>query len=711
MTFRNSLLATLCWAALSAAAAASAMESAPSPDALQATTLRDRPLDEYIAIAQSSPYDVRPNSDFVDNYADDIGDGLFFAPGVMMNTLDLQEPRVTIRGFGLSNIHQRSTVIVLSDGAPVTDVHGVTNFSEVDLLSVDSIDIRRGGGQMRVGPDSLGGVINLVSPRGASLPTGLSGRIDGGAIFDNTPGGMAHLALAGGSKSSAIDYYAGVTGVYELGFRDNNRRTSEQFHGNIGLKPLEKLVTRFFLDIVNSTTDLAGGLDPVEAADDPGEATPAIQLGPLFPGGPVFVLVDGAGADDFSRDIREARIANKTQFRLLGHDFLLGGHYTRRQLESPQIDFVGFIDEEGSEWGARLQAERSFRFFGGEALYRFGGSYATGTLDSDRFENNFGEKGDALALTEQRSKSLTGFVQGVYSPLKMLAIDLGAKFIQVERELTDLQNDNDDRRKFTGVAARLGVLARLSEKIQAFANASRGYEPPTMNQLLAEQPDVFNGLDEQDTFSWEAGLRGSHSDWFAWDLVYFNTDVENEIITFGDTASFVDDEVLVNVDKTTHKGVEAAFDISLWPESLGRKGAALTLRNVYHYSDFRFTDAGFIGDIEGNRLAGVPTHHYRGEIRYDAPGDWFAAVNVQLSAGDYFADHVNEFSVPTDPVIGFSAGYKLGDQSELFVSGENLTNSAWVAGVTPVLSQEDAQARIFSPGARAALYGGLRVRF
>ena len=225
------------------------------------------------------------------------------------------------------------------------------NTSDIDILSAERIEILRAGTTLRPGPDSLGGAINIVSRRGYSTPSGATGRIDGAASIDGQPGGQAHVALAGGTESSTFDYYAGVTGAYELGFRDNNRRTSEQFHGNLGIKPSGRFATRFFLSVINSTTDLAGGLELADLLNDPQNATPPIQLGPLFPGGPTFTLVDGAGADDFSRDIREARIANQSKLTFIGHEFSLGAHFTRREIESPQIDFIGFLEEEGNEWG------------------------------------------------------------------------------------------------------------------------------------------------------------------------------------------------------------------------------------------------------------------------------------------------------------------------------------------------------------------------
>ncbi|WDI30156.1 TonB-dependent receptor [Hyphococcus flavus] len=676
-----------------------------------ARTLRDRPLDEYIQRSRAAATDTRDESDFTDNYADDIGDGLFFAPGVQINGLDIQEPRIAIRGFSYGNNQHRSTVAVYRDGAPVTDVHGTSNTSEIDLQSTKSIKIYRGVANLREGGDNLGGAVNFVSKTGRTARQGLTARAEGDASMDGKPAGQAHIAIANGKEASALDYYLSATGVYENGFRDNNRRSSQQFHGNLGYRIADAVSTRLFIDIVNSKTELAGGLEPGLALSDPQEPTPPVTLGPLFPGGPVFNLLDGARQDDFARDIREGRVASNTRFSLLGHDIDVSGHYTRREVTSPQIDFAGFIEEEGSEWGVRTQFERVMPVFGRELMYRAGGSYATGRQDSDRFENIEGARGDITANTQHRSKNISGYVQGFYKPFKKLVVDLGAKFIRVERTLTDLEDDDTDDRSFTGISARAGAAYKLLDTIEVYTSVSRAYEPPSFYELIAEDATSFSGLDEQDSFTIEAGLRGSFTDWIGWDIAYYDTDVENEIINIADPSSFVNSDVFENVDQTTHKGVEAGIDLNFFPATMRRRDAALTLRNVYNYNNFRFTDADPLGSIDGNRIAGAPLHLYRGELRYAVNDRWFAAVNLSYTRGDHFADHLNEVSVPTGAVIGFSAGLALSENIELFASGENITDRAYVGGVTPVLSQNLDNARIFTPGAPASFYGGLRYKF
>jgi len=449
-------------------------------------------------------------------------------------------------------------------------------------------------------------------------------------------------------------------------------------------------------------------LTPGGTFADPSQAAPAITLGPLFPGGPIIELAEGAEEDNFNRNLFVGRVSNKTQFQLFGHEFDAGLHFTRRELESAQIEFVGILDEAGHEWGARLAASRNFLFYNVDTTYRFGGSYSTGSQTSDRFENFGGDAGFQTINTEQQSTNINAFFEAALRPFKKLLVDMGAKFIVVDRELTVDDNDTPEEARFTGVAAKLGVVYELLENMQVFANASRTYEPPSFSEQISDNPEDFNGLDEQDAFTYEAGIRGKVNDWIGWDVTYFNSDIENEIINLDEPETNGIGGTLANVDKTTHKGVEIGLDIDLLRN---RPGRALTLRNVYSYNDFRFVDADPIGDFDGNRIAGVPQHVYRGELRYDEIGRWFAAINVQAAAGDYYADHENVFSAPSDIVLGFSAGLQLTDQAVLFVSGENITDTNYAAGVTPVTSQSVINGRIFTPAARASVYGGLKYRF
>ncbi len=705
MVMKNALmLGAACLSLSFGAVAAETQTVTPAPG-----LLRDRPLEELTQWNRPSAASRIDASDYADNYANDAGDALFFAPGVWVNALDLNEPRIVIRGFGVGNSQHRSTVVVLRDGAPISDVHGETNMVEVDLYSVAEVDVfRGGGGDLMYAGDNLGGVVNFISPTGRTAP-GRTLRLDGGSSIELSPGGQGHASVA--AANGNLDYYMGVTGRYETGYRDHSQRIDGHFNANLGLQLGPEATTRFYFEALRSDVEFPGMLTPADAADDPSQALADVTLGPLFPGGPIIYLADGAATDEHGRTVLSARLANATAFRVLGVDFDAGLHYARRDIDNAQIDYIGVIEEAGSEWGARLSAERAFALFGMDTMIRIGGDYATGSKSSDRSENIEGSPGDLLFERDLTSKRLAGFVEAAANPFQKLAVSIGAKFTRTRRLLTaDGADEVTDQRSFTGVTAKGGVIYHLTKTLQVFASAVRSYEPPSMGELTSDDPEDLNGLEEQDTFSYEAGLRGRVNDWIGWDIAYFNTDIENEIINIEEPEENGFGGLYANIAKTTHRGVEAGVDINLFPGRFSRSGHALTLRNVYNLNDFSFVDSSFLG-VDGNKLAGIPTHVYRGELRYEATGRWFAAVNVQMAGGDYFADHENEVSAPTYTLVGFSAGWRMSDNTELYVSGENLTDANFVAGLTPVLDQTTQQGRIFSPGAGASIYAGLRYRF
>jgi iron complex outermembrane recepter protein len=669
--------------------------------------LRDRPLEEMSQWSKPAAGDLRDADDYVDNYANDAGDAFFFAPGVSINYLDLAEPRIIMRGFGVGNRTQRSTVNVFRDGAPLTDIHGDTNLAEVDLLAVSQVEIYRGGGgDLKFVGDNLGGAVNFLSPTGRTARDPFSARFDAGVTTEAKPGGQAHAEFA--AVAGDFDYFASVTGRYETGFRDNNQRIDTLFYGNLGYEFSPSFRTRFFLDASRSDDEYAGGLNGTQLADDPFQDMPAITLGPLFPGGPIIEFAGSADESEIGRKLTTARMANVTNFDLFGVAFEGGGHYLRRDVFAPQIDYAGIIDENGSEWGVNLAARRNLRIWIFDTDLRVGGTYGSGSKDVDWYENLDGETGDLTAATIQKSKRLTAFAEAAINPISRLVVDLGVKFINVERTLT--ADGGAETADYTGIAAQGGATYQLAKAVQVFVNAARSYEPPSFGELASGDPEDLIGLEEQDTFSYEAGLRGRINDWVGWDIAYFNTSIENEIVNVEEPETNGFGDALVNADKTRHKGVEAGVDINLFPGSFARNGNALTLRGVYNYNDFRFVDFGFLG-VDGNRMAGLPQHVYRGELRYASGDKWFAAVNVQMSGGAYYADHENETPAPDYTVIGFSAGYRMNDNLEIFASGENLTDEAYAAGVTPVLSQTLQNGRIYTPGVGASVYGGLRYRF
>ena len=65
------------------------------------------------------------SKDFLDNFAQSIGDTLIFTPGVFADTSAQRENRISIRGSGLNASFERRGLTVLRDGVPISRASGI----------------------------------------------------------------------------------------------------------------------------------------------------------------------------------------------------------------------------------------------------------------------------------------------------------------------------------------------------------------------------------------------------------------------------------------------------------------------------------------------------------------------------------------------------------------------------------------------------------
>jgi vitamin B12 transporter len=110
-----------------------------------------------------------------------------------------QSASILMRGSGASN------TLVLIDGVRVGSATlGQTDLAAISLAQVERIEIMRGPGSSLYGADAIGGVVNIVTRRGAGAPA-LSANIAGG----NQRSGEGYVAFSG--KSSMLDYAASLS--------------------------------------------------------------------------------------------------------------------------------------------------------------------------------------------------------------------------------------------------------------------------------------------------------------------------------------------------------------------------------------------------------------------------------------------------------------------------------------------------------------------
>jgi len=137
---------------------------------------------------------------------------------------------VDIRGFGEAS---SSNVLVMVDGRRTNqiDLSGV-DWAQIDLNTIERIEIVRGGSSVLYGDNAAGGVINIITKRGRAAKPSLE---LGGAIGSNEY--HTEYGTFQGSHD-IVDYFFSYNHRDEDGYRENNSFKANNWFGRLIFNPV-----------------------------------------------------------------------------------------------------------------------------------------------------------------------------------------------------------------------------------------------------------------------------------------------------------------------------------------------------------------------------------------------------------------------------------------------------------------------------------------
>ncbi|MGQ2940929.1 MAG: TonB-dependent receptor family protein [Blastomonas fulva] len=639
---------------------------------------------------------------FAEDFAQSIGDVLIFTPGVFADTSAQRESRISIRGSGLNSGFERRGLTVLRDGVPISRASGATEFQEIDPLTIRYLEVFKGANGLQFGAASLGGAVNIVSPTGRTARSNFAGRIEGGS-FNTLRGNVSAAGVSG-----STDYYIGLTGLRDDGFREHSDVRSLYGHGNIGFRLSDAVETRFYVTALSDNFELNGSLRLADALANPRAAGRPVTVGPFRPGGPVTVLDPGPVADDWDRNLDVLRLSNLTAITLGSSTLEIGGWYTRRKLDHAITRFAGIIDQKEDEFGVSLRALGEFTLLGDTvSRWTLGGSYAKADNRARRHRNRNGERAGLTNESDQDSTNLTAFGQLDLGLTQRLTAVLGGQYVKVVRDVDAILAEVSGRGEYEQFSPRFGLLYALSDTAQLYANINRSLEPASLADLTSGGSRPFAPLTEQRATTYEIGSRGQ-ADFVAWDISLYRSEVENEFLDFGvpGTNGFV--SFTDNADRTIHQGIELGLDVYVARARLAARGQAFTLRGAFTFNDFRFDDDVTYGD---NQLAGVPRYLFVSEARFEQKDSWYVSANLRWVFDGPWADFANTERAPGYELVGLTAGVDVLPGVRLFGSVENLFDTVFISNVATNANQSLERAAIYTPGVGRAIYGGITAQF
>ncbi|HYE04656.1 MAG TPA: TonB-dependent receptor [Planctomycetota bacterium] len=620
-------------------------------------------------------------------------DALQTSPGVYVQPRNgAEESRLSIRGSGIQRTFHLRGIVLLQDGQPLNLADGGGDFQAIDPALASHIAVYRGGNALRFGAATLGGAIDVITPTGRSSP-GTMARFEAGS-FD-----YAKAMVATGAAEGDLDGHVAVSGSTIEGYRDHSRQENQRASANVGWRIAPTLENRLYVSYANSNSELPGSLTRAQFEGDP----------------------EQANADNVRRDVKRdfplLRIADRIAWDVGALRAQAGVGYMRKDLFHPLA--FGLIDQESDDVTgfARLSGEDDW--LGVPTRLTLGGNGAYGVTDAEvwNYVGGFASTGhvpnqrtsDAL----QEAVTVEAYAEVQAEVVERWWLVAGAQGVGARRENDDqrpIDGDQSGADAFHGFNPKLGVLWEATPRVQAFANASRSFEPPTFSEYV--QVDVAGGpslpqsdLEAQSAWTAEIGTRGAPMDGerLAWDITLYYALVSEEYVSVDQGGGL---SRTVNADDTLHYGAEAGLALAVIDDVAG--GHRLVLDTSYGWGRFAFDDDAAFGD---NRLPGLPEHHVRAELRYER-GPWHIGPVVEWQ-DDWYVDFANTVEADGEALVGLRGGYRQARGVSAFIEGKNLLDTAYTAttGIANPASAVAAQDQaLWNPGDGLAVIAGIEWR-
>lgn len=595
--------------------------------------------------------------------------------------------RISIRGFGARSQFGVRGIKILVDGIPATLPDGQTTLDHLDVGSLGRVEVLRGPAAALYG-NGAGGVILFRS----AAPYQGGYRQEATVVAGSD--GLLRLQATGSGTAGTIGFRASVGRSVFDGFRDNVSGSGEDPYSRAGRTTLNAALT----------TPAGGGTLTLQLS--------GLNLDALNPGSlPAELFDEGSNqawgfnvARKTRKDVRQGQAGVSWSGPLGGLDGVFSAYGVRRELDNPIPTRV--IDLKRNGGGVRAAVGRAWGGGSRPGRVDFGVEGEFQGDDRRNYANQAGEAGDLQVDQQESVRALAVFGQ-LRLPLGSRLEAMGAlrvdrfNFEADDRLVAAGNPDDSGDRAMGGISPSFGLHLDLGDH-GVFASVARSFETPTTTEL-ANQPDRaggFNpGLEPQQGWTVEGGIRGSLGRRAVYDAAAFNTTLTNQLVPF-EVPAAPGRRFYRNAGRSQVRG----FEISTRTEL----SSLLTARLAYGYVDARF-DEFTVGDnsFDGNRIPGLAPHRLEGALRI---GDevWFGELRLE-ARGEVPANDANDSSADGFSLVELrfgATGVRAGNlRLSPFAAVTNVTGVRYASSVVV----NAFGGRYFEPGPDRGGYVGLSL--
>ncbi len=636
-----------------------------------------------------------------------LSESLGAVPGLQVQNRQnyAQDLQLSIRGFGSRSTYGVRGLRIYVDGIPATMPDGQGQTSNIDIGSVDTIEVLRGPFSALYG-NSSGGVINVTSQTGTQPPTVEASSYYGS--FGTWHYGMkATGAVGDGSHAGDVDYTVSTNRFTTHGYRDHSGARKNLANARLGVRINDVSKLTLLLNSVDIKANDAGGLTADEWRDNPRQSPRGDQY-------------------NTRKNTRQTQAGLRYERQLSAQDDLSVMMYAGER-ETTQFQSIPRAPQlKPSHAGGVIDLTRHYQGIDTRLTHRgellvpvtltAGLDYENMSERRKGYENfvmvngapQYGEQG-ALRRNERNLMwNVDPYLQTQWQLTDKLSLDAGVRYSSVWFDSNDYYitpgngDDSGDASYHKWLPAG-SLKYALTDAWNVYLSAGRGFETPTINELSYRsdnQSGLNFGLKPSTNDTVEIGSKTRIGNGL-FTAALFQTNTDNEIV--GDSSSGGRTSYK-NAGKTRRQGMELGLD-QQFGESWRLKAAWTWLDATYR------TNVCDDASCNGNRIPGIARNMGYASFGYQPEQGWYAGSDIRYMS-DIMANDENTAKAPSWTVVGLTTGYKWSYgrmDMDLFGRIDNLFDREYVGSV--IVNESNGRYYEPAPGRNYGIGLNLAWRF
>ena len=636
-----------------------------------------------------------------------LSESLGAVPGLQVQNRQnyAQDLQLSIRGFGSRSTYGVRGLRIYVDGIPATMPDGQGQTSNIDIGSVDTIEVLRGPFSALYG-NSSGGVINVTSQTGTQPPTVEASSYYGS--FGTWHYGMkATGAVGDGSHAGDVDYTVSTNRFTTHGYRDHNRARKNLANARLGVRINDVSKLTLLLNSVDIKANDAGGLTADEWRDNPRQSPRGDQY-------------------NTRKNTRQTQAGLRYERQLSAQDDLSVMMYAGER-ETTQFQSIPRAPQlKPSHAGGVIDLTRHYQGIDTRLTHRgellvpvtltAGLDYENMSERRKGYENfvmvngapQYGEQG-ALRRNERNLMwNVDPYLQTQWQLTDKLSLDAGVRYSSVWFDSNDYYitpgngDDSGDASYHKWLPAG-SLKYALTDAWNVYLSAGRGFETPTINELSYRsdnQSGLNFGLKPSTNDTVEIGSKTRIGNGL-FTAALFQTNTDNEIVVDSSSGGRTSYK---NAGKTRRQGMELGLD-QQFGESWRLKAAWTWLDATYR------TNVCDDASCNGNRIPGIARNMGYASFGYQPEQGWYAGSDIRYMS-DIMANDENTAKAPSWTVVGLTTGYKWSYgrmDMDLFGRIDNLFDREYVGSV--IVNESNGRYYEPAPGRNYGIGLNLAWRF